>query len=123
MRKILLGGLVVVLAFVAALLAINWLSPSAPATRPPLAEIPPLKPATRTSVVIAPTAIALSAIRDSMEAQTPRDLSGKRDNPVGQLLQMFMLATVLEGRLIGINPYGQPGVEAYKKNMGKILGL
>jgi glucose-6-phosphate isomerase len=42
---------------------------------------------------------------------------------VGQLLQMFMLATVLEGRLIGINPYGQPGVEAYKKNMGKILGL
>jgi glucose-6-phosphate isomerase len=42
---------------------------------------------------------------------------------VGQLLQMFMLATVLEGRLIGINPYGQPGVEAYKRNMGKILGL
>lgn len=45
------------------------------------------------------------------------------EHTVGQLLQMFMLATVLEGRLIGINPYGQPGVEAYKKNMGKILGL
>ena len=28
---------------------------------------------------------------------------------------MLMLATVVEGRLIGINPYGQPGVEAYKK--------
>lgn len=42
---------------------------------------------------------------------------------IGQLLQMFMLATVLEGRLIGVNPYGQPGVEAYKRNMGKILGL
>ena len=41
---------------------------------------------------------------------------------MGQLLQMFMLATVLEGRLIGINPYGQPGVEAYKKNMATILG-
>ena len=27
----------------------------------------------------------------------------------------------VEGRLIGINPYGQPGVEAYKKNMGEIL--
>lgn len=40
---------------------------------------------------------------------------------MGQLLQMFMLATVLEGRLIGINPYGQPGVESYKKNMTKIL--
>lgn len=40
---------------------------------------------------------------------------------VGQLLQFFMLATVVEGRLIGINPYGQPGVEAYKQNMGRIL--
>jgi len=40
---------------------------------------------------------------------------------LGQLFQMLMLATVLEGRLIGINPYGQPGVEAYKKNMNAIL--
>jgi glucose-6-phosphate isomerase len=40
---------------------------------------------------------------------------------LGQLFQMFMLATVVEGRLIGINPYGQPGVEAYKKNMNAIL--
>ena len=40
---------------------------------------------------------------------------------LGQLFQMFMLATVVEGRLVGINPYGQPGVEAYKKNMNAIL--
>jgi len=40
---------------------------------------------------------------------------------LGQLLQMLMLATVLEGRLIGTNPYGQPGVEAYKNNMATIL--
>lgn len=40
---------------------------------------------------------------------------------MGQLLQMLMLATVVEGRLMGVNPYGQPGVEAYKKNMKKIL--
>lgn len=40
---------------------------------------------------------------------------------LGQLFQFFMLATVVEGRLIGINPYGQPGVEAYKKNMNSIL--
>lgn len=40
---------------------------------------------------------------------------------LGQLLQMLMLATVVEGRLLGINPYGQPGVEAYKKNMNAIL--
>ncbi len=40
---------------------------------------------------------------------------------LGQFYQMLMLATVLEGRLIGINPYGQPGVEAYKQNMNAIL--
>jgi glucose-6-phosphate isomerase len=40
---------------------------------------------------------------------------------LGQFFQMMMLATVVEGRLIGINPYGQPGVEAYKKNMNEIL--
>lgn len=40
---------------------------------------------------------------------------------LGQLLQFFMLATVVEGRLLGINPYGQPGVEDYKRNMGQIL--
>ena len=40
---------------------------------------------------------------------------------LGQLFQLLMLATVVEGRLIGINPYGQPGVEAYKKNMNAIL--
>jgi glucose-6-phosphate isomerase len=40
---------------------------------------------------------------------------------LGQLFQMMMLATGVEGRLIGINPYGQPGVEAYKRNMNAIL--
>jgi glucose-6-phosphate isomerase len=40
---------------------------------------------------------------------------------LGQFFQMMMLATVVEGRLIGVNPFGQPGVEAYKKNMNAIL--
>ncbi len=40
---------------------------------------------------------------------------------LGQFFQMMMLATVVEGRLIGINPYGQPGVEAYKKHMNANL--
>lgn len=43
------------------------------------------------------------------------------EHVLGQLLQMLMLATVVEGRLIGINPYGQPGVEAYKRNMNALL--
>jgi glucose-6-phosphate isomerase len=38
------------------------------------------------------------------------------EHTVGQLLQMLMLATVIEGRLMGTNPYGQPGVQAYKRH-------
>ncbi len=40
---------------------------------------------------------------------------------LGQVFQMLMLATVAEGRLLGINPYGQPGVEAYKKATMRLL--
>ncbi|CAN5260608.1 glucose-6-phosphate isomerase [soil metagenome] len=43
------------------------------------------------------------------------------EHTLGQLLQMLMLATAVEGRLSGINPYGQPGVETYKQNMMKFL--
>jgi glucose-6-phosphate isomerase len=43
------------------------------------------------------------------------------EHTMGQLLQMLMLATVVEGRLMGINPYGQPGVEAYKVQMHQRL--
>jgi glucose-6-phosphate isomerase len=43
------------------------------------------------------------------------------EHTMGQLMQMLMLATVVEGRLMGINPYGQPGVEAYKRNMKGLL--
>ncbi len=42
---------------------------------------------------------------------------------LGQLFQMLMTATVVEGRLMEINPYGQPGVEAYKINMKAELGI
>lgn len=43
------------------------------------------------------------------------------ENTIGQLVQTLMLTTVVEGRLININPYGQPGVEAYKQNMFAFL--
>ncbi|MEO2089455.1 MAG: glucose-6-phosphate isomerase, partial [Gemmataceae bacterium] len=48
-------------------------------------------------------------------------LPGVTEHTIGQLLQMLMLATVVEGRLMNVNPYGQPGVEAYKKNMMALL--
>jgi len=43
------------------------------------------------------------------------------EHTMGQLMQMLMLASVVEGRLLGVNPYGQPGVEAYKRNMKENL--
>jgi glucose-6-phosphate isomerase len=43
------------------------------------------------------------------------------ESSIGQLFQMLMLATVVEGRLLNINPYGQPGVEKYKINMKRLL--
>jgi glucose-6-phosphate isomerase len=36
------------------------------------------------------------------------------EHTIGQLLQMLMLATVVEGRLMGINPYSQPAVDVFK---------
>ena len=41
---------------------------------------------------------------------------------LGQLFQMMMLATVVEARLMGVNPYGQPGVQDYKAKMNHLLG-
>ncbi len=44
------------------------------------------------------------------------------EHTLGQLLQMLMLATVVEGRLMGVNPYGQPGAEAHRENVRAALG-
>jgi glucose-6-phosphate isomerase len=43
------------------------------------------------------------------------------EHTMGQLLQMLMLATVVEARMMGLNPYGEPGVEVYKANLTKHL--
>ena len=41
---------------------------------------------------------------------------------VGQLIYFFELACGLSGYLLGVNPFDQPGVEAYKRNMFGLLG-
>jgi len=61
------------------------------------------------------------AYRDDNRPTADLHLPQLNEHVLGQLFQMMMLATVVEGRMIGINPYGQPGVEAYKKNMNAIL--
>ncbi len=62
------------------------------------------------------------ALRDDNRPSTNIHLPRTDEASLGQYFQMLMLATVVEGRLLGINPYGQPGVEAYKKNMNRLLG-
>ena len=41
---------------------------------------------------------------------------------LGQLYYFFEKAVAVKGYLLGVNPFDQPGVEAYKKNMFELLG-
>jgi len=41
---------------------------------------------------------------------------------LGQLIYFFELACGISGYLLDVNPFDQPGVEAYKKNMFALLG-
>ena len=40
----------------------------------------------------------------------------------GYLVYFFEKACALSGYILGVNPFDQPGVEAYKKNMFALLG-
>ncbi|HIY22191.1 MAG TPA: glucose-6-phosphate isomerase [Candidatus Flavonifractor merdigallinarum] len=44
------------------------------------------------------------------------------ERTVGQLIYFFEYACGLSGYLLEVNPFNQPGVEAYKKNMYALLG-
>jgi glucose-6-phosphate isomerase len=44
------------------------------------------------------------------------------EETIGQLIYFFEFSCALSGYLLGINPFDQPGVEAYKKNMFALLG-
>ena len=41
---------------------------------------------------------------------------------LGQLIYFFEKACGISGLILGVNPFNQPGVEAYKKNMFALLG-
>jgi glucose-6-phosphate isomerase len=41
---------------------------------------------------------------------------------IGELFVFFELAIAISGRLLGVNPFNQPGVEEYKRRMFKLLG-
>ena len=41
---------------------------------------------------------------------------------IGELIYFFELACAMSGKILGVNPFNQPGVEEYKKNMFTLLG-
>lgn len=44
------------------------------------------------------------------------------ENTLGHLIYFFEKACALSGYMLGVNPFDQPGVESYKKNMFALLG-
>lgn len=44
------------------------------------------------------------------------------EHTLGHLIYFFELACAVSGKLLGVNPFNQPGVEKYKTNMFKLLG-
>ena len=41
---------------------------------------------------------------------------------LGEMIYFFELACAISGYMLGVNPFDQPGVESYKKNMFALLG-
>ena len=50
------------------------------------------------------------------------NLDGRDAYSLGQMIYFFEFACGLSGYLLEVNPFDQPGVEAYKKNMFALLG-
>jgi hypothetical protein len=97
------AALVLAGSFYVALWALDRLLPGGGAQPAALAKLPPLpnlSPVTRTSYVIAPVAVSLSAIRASLDAAAPRTLVGQNANPVSSLLSKADIGmTVTRGPL------------------------
>lgn len=69
------------------------------------------------------------AMEGTIEAHTEGDVPNIKINiekldaaNIGQLIYFFELACAMSGKILGINPFNQPGVEKYKTNMFRLLG-
>ena len=97
------GVIVLGASFYATLWALDRFLPAPRAQSPALAKLAPLPdltPVTHASYAIAPVAVALPAIRASLDAAAPRELVGRNANPVSKLLsQADIGVTVTRGAL------------------------
>ena len=50
------------------------------------------------------------------------DIDGRSEAALGELFYFFEFACGISGYMLGVNPFNQPGVESYKRNMFMLLG-
>ena len=50
------------------------------------------------------------------------DIADRSEAALGELFYFFEFACGVSGYMLGVNPFNQPGVESYKKNMFMLLG-
>ena len=50
------------------------------------------------------------------------EMDGTSEADLGYLFYFFEKACAVSGYMLGVNPFNQPGVESYKKNMFALLG-
>jgi hypothetical protein len=142
LKTLLLAAAVIAVSFLVSLKAIDWLSPRGKVAAPVLAELPPLPPASRSSIIIAPVTVSLAAIRDVADRAAPRTFAGKADNPSPQVLQnadigwtasrgpiavtgaqdVLSLTTALTGTLNATGSLSSKATGAVSNALGSLLG-
>jgi hypothetical protein len=140
-KMILLALAVVAASFMVSLKLLDLLSSSNVGT-PGQTELPPLPSVARSSFVVAPIAVALSAIREVADRAAPRNFAGKADNPAAQVLQnadigwtavrgpifasggedMLSLTTPLTGKLNVTGSLSSKATGAVNDALGSLLG-
>ncbi len=63
-------------------------------------------------------------IKAHIEGDVPNiliNIENLNEEAIGELIYFFELACAMSGRILGVNPFNQPGVEKYKTNMFKLL--
>jgi len=68
---------------------------------------------------------ALGTVLAHIDGEVPNleiSLPAINEETIGELLYFFEFACGLSGYMLGVNPFDQPGVEDYKRNMFALLG-
>lgn len=142
LKRILLATAIIAVSFGVSLKAIDWLSSPGAVSAPAITQSPPLPLVSKNSIIVAPVAIALSAIRDAAEKGTPRNFAGKAENPISQILQnadiswsaargqiatsgdkdVLTLSTPLNGKVNVTGTLSSQATGAIGEALGSILG-